>query len=154
MEEEWKICPINENYECSTLGNIRNKKSLKILKSYNCNGYRYLRLGANYKNSVHRIIGYTFLNLTDDLEIDHINRIKDDNRLENLRVVTKHQNLMNNTSKHYTIRKINGHIYYQVQITLTKNNRFHKCYKTENEAIEKVNELIKIYHNHLYALPY
>jgi len=147
MEEEWKICPINENYECSTLGNIRNKKSLKILKSYNCNGYRYLRLGANYKNSVHRIIGYTFLNLTDDLEIDHINRIKDDNRLENLRIVTKHQNLMNNNSKHYYLVNVNGYMYYKVQITLTKNNRYIKCFKTEQEAIENINELKNIYHS-------
>lgn len=33
--------------------------------------------------------------IPDGMEIDHINRIKDDNRIENLRVVTKRQNCCN-----------------------------------------------------------
>lgn len=146
MDEYWKECPINTKYECSNTGKIRNKKTLRILKSFDCHGYRYLRLGSKYKNSVHRIIGYTFLNLTDDLEIDHINRDRSDNRLENLRVVNRSQNGMNRDTKNYRIQKVNGYTYYEVSMTLKYGEqRFIERYKTEEEAIKKVNELKLLY---------
>ena len=47
-------------------------------------------------NAVHRIIYETFVGpIPDGYEIDHINAIRDDNRLENLRCVTHKQNCNN-----------------------------------------------------------
>ena len=44
----------------------------------------------------HRIVWETFKgNIPDGYEIDHINTIKTDNRLENLRVCTKSENMLN-----------------------------------------------------------
>ena len=44
-------------------------------------------------NLVHRIIYETFVGpIPDGMEIDHINAIRDDNRLENLRLVTHKDN--------------------------------------------------------------
>ena len=37
--EEWKDILDYENYEVSNLGNVRNKKTGRILKSYNKGGY-------------------------------------------------------------------------------------------------------------------
>ena len=67
-------------------------------------GYRRIRLeGKPYKE--HRLI-YLIHNSVWDItdlsqEIDHINRIKDDNRIENLRVVTRQENNFNTNVKGY-----------------------------------------------------
>ena len=65
----------------------------------NTNKNGYMRLSLNYKKYLHhRIIGYAFLGL--DIEdttsqIDHLNHIRYDNRVENLRIVTNEQNHFN-----------------------------------------------------------
>lgn len=49
---------------------------------------------------VHRIIYETFVGtISDGYQIDHINTIKDDNRLENLRCVTPKENMNNPLSR-------------------------------------------------------
>lgn len=55
----------------------------------NKNGYRQVRIGEkDYKE--HRIIMLLcFGHIPDNAEIDHINHVRDDNRLVNLRFVTK-----------------------------------------------------------------
>jgi hypothetical protein len=146
MEEIWKICPLHENYECSNTGKIRNKKTLRELKYWISNGYFYCRLGAKIKNLVHRIIGYTFLDLADNLQIDHIDRNRQNNNLENLRVVTSFQNQTNKNTKNYRVKNVFGYIYYEVNMTIKQNEpRFIQIYKTKEEAINKVIELKKIY---------
>ena len=50
----------------------------------------------------HRMVAQAWLDDWDHtLEIDHINRIRNDNRVENLRVATRTQNSRNNNSKGY-----------------------------------------------------
>ena len=57
-------------------------------------GYRLLRLG-NRNHMVHRIVWLHFYGEYPPEFIDHINRIKDDNRICNLRAATKQQNNSN-----------------------------------------------------------
>lgn len=50
--------------------------------------------------AVHRLAWiYHNGEIPEGLEIDHINRIKSDNRLENIRLVSRHENLHNATAK-------------------------------------------------------
>ena len=62
-------------------------------------GYKYLLVGGIH-TSEHRIVASAFLGLdiTNSLvHIDHINGIRDDNRVDNLRLVTPYQNCLNRT---------------------------------------------------------
>lgn len=71
------------------LNNLQN--TITIAKGYAVYGYRpYKGAWVNYL-SLHRLI----LNPPDDMEVDHINRNRLDNRKNNLRIVTRGQNLQN-----------------------------------------------------------
>lgn len=107
----YKTVP-NANIICSSDGKMYSytKQStldpfnLKEICKYNknSNGYGYLQgvyndiNGNKIQTSKHRIIAYAF-GLIDDihqkLDVDHINKITDDNRLENLRSISHKENL-------------------------------------------------------------
>ena len=94
MEEEWRpILGYEEKYEVSNFGNVKNKKG-RIMKVQNTTGY--LRIGLRNKNKktflVHRVVLQAFNPTEEELDCDHINHIKTDNRLCNLRWVSKSQN--------------------------------------------------------------
>ena len=110
------------------------RKSSNVLNSY---GYKQIRLNRKlYKQ--HRVI-YKAFNTEFDinnskLEIDHINRITYDNRIENLRVVNQQQNTFNrNNTKGYTFDKNKNR--WQGQITVN-GKRISKYFDTEIEASE------------------
>ena len=86
-------------YQVSTLGRIRSLKKgkIKLLKPYiNNMGYAVLSLYANHKQKtyhVHELVAETFLVKVDGKNyIDHINGIKTDNRIDNLRWCTPKEN--------------------------------------------------------------
>ena len=116
-------------YEDGKIERLFKKKGWCECKGSNCKGY--LRIGIEGKHySFHRIIFKAFNPEMDEtLDIDHINRIRNDNRLENLRLVTRQQNLFNTNAKGYTKYK-NG---FAAKIELN-GVTISKCFKTENEA--------------------
>jgi hypothetical protein len=62
--------------------------------------------GRRVRVSVHRVIWYmVYGDIPDDMQIDHINQDKGDNRLVNLRAVTQSQNLCNKQVAHYKGRE-------------------------------------------------
>ena len=78
---------------------IRRKDNKRVVKvGYNTNGYNYVYLNCKMYY-YHRVIAEQFIPNPNNLpEVDHINRIKDDNRIENLRWVSNSENKMNKTS--------------------------------------------------------
>ena len=96
-----KKIPGFDNYTINEQGILYNIKRNKQLNPYLINGYLVVKLyneniSKNFK--VHRLVCMIYLNIRDTDIIDHRNRIKTDNRLCNLRVVSQLVNCHNISS--------------------------------------------------------
>jgi len=93
QNETWKIIPNLTKYEASTKGNIRNKKVQKNLSQrYNAKGYKIISLeylnGQVTRFLVHRLVALTFLpNPNNHPIVDHKDKTRSNNNLDNLRWV-------------------------------------------------------------------
>lgn len=85
-------------------GRVLNKWGHRIGSKMKSNGYRYLPYNGRLVLE-HRFIWEAFHGpIPSGMEIDHLNTIRDDNRLENLRLVTPKENKHNPlTTEHYKV---------------------------------------------------
>lgn len=100
--EKWVDCYCNTEWEVSTEGRIRRKSTKKLLGSVNPND-EYIRVcminpqtQKTENKSLNRLIYFSFntdlISQEANIQIDHINGIRTDNRLINLRAVTSIDN--------------------------------------------------------------
>lgn len=88
---EWRVIPDYPNYAANSLGKIADIKTGKLRKFSNRYRYGYVQCrvrknGKIHNKFVHRLIANAFLPTPQEGQvIDHINGIRDDNRVENLR---------------------------------------------------------------------
>lgn len=119
MEKYIDVIGYEGLYMVSDQGNVKSVKRIilrsdgrkrtiheKIKEGTHNKGYKRIALVDNNGKStslyVHRIVMESFIGKS-NLYVDHINGVKDDNRLENLRYVTNSQNLtFRNTEKTYS----------------------------------------------------
>lgn len=141
------------NYSINENGEVLNNKTNKILKILKCNrGYCRLNLRKNnksYGNYIHRLVAKTFIPNPNNLVcIDHIDRNKENNNLNNLRWVNHSENNIN--------RFVRGNIKYRhlyIQktsfiIKIRRNTKiiFTKCLSMKKYTLEDVvNERNKQY---------
>ena len=138
MEEEiWKNIKDYPNYMVSNLGrvkslgrwvNYKNKgkrlKREKILKSsVDKIGYMYVGLYKNGKVKyfkVHRLVAEAFYGeIPKGMQVNHINEIKTDNRLENLNLMTPKENINWGTAIQRRIGKMSKPVVQIDQLTDT-----------------------------------
>ena len=90
--EQWRPIADYPDYEVSNMGNVRRKYKngkVKLLKPQDNNGYKQVGLSSNGKPKlflVHRLVAMAFIELVaGKLTVDHIDRDKTNNNVENLR---------------------------------------------------------------------
>lgn len=116
------------NYYATINGDIisgpkRTRKGFRKLKQHKCGGYLTIDLVVNNKANrrlVHRLVAATYIpNPKNKPEVNHINGIKNDNRVENLEWVTKSENQL------HSIR---------IGLRSTVGEKNSQCKLTESEA--------------------
>lgn len=122
------------------------KKGQKACASINNAGY--LRIGIDGKRyNAHRLAWLYVYGHFPEKDIDHINRVRTDNRIDNLRVVTKAENAQNKISLgvfwHKKAKK------WQAQIKVNKKHFYLGLHKTFDEArLAYVNAAKKLHTHH------
>ena len=98
MKEVWRKID-NFEYEISNLGNVKSLRNNIILKPDIRSGYYSVNLynqGKRNRQLIHRLVATYFLpNPENKPQVDHINTVRLDNRVENLRWVTAKETINN-----------------------------------------------------------
>jgi hypothetical protein len=163
--ETWKsISGYERYYEISNIGRVKGierfikhssggllKKNVKYLKS-SSNGTGYMRVmlskdGLRKEYYVHRLIMEAFVGKS-NLHINHINSIRDDNRLDNLEYVTvrenQHKRNLNRTLP-LGVQKVRGR--YRAVIGIGGKNVHLGYFNTPEDASTAFNNKLKTINN-------
>ncbi len=118
----WKdICGFKNRYEIDEDGNIRNKKTSRILVQkidkygYSQIGLRKLGERSKIWFRIHRLVVQHFHSSLpsnwEEFQVDHIDHIKSNNSISNLRLVTSVENCISRTLKPWKTNKTTGELY-------------------------------------------
>ena len=142
--EQWKdIVGYEGKYSVSNFGRLKNRKKIRnpVLRK---DGYYHANFRKNGKGQMlllHRVMANAFLGgLNEALEVNHKNGLRHDNRLENLEIVTRSQNMKHRASDlGYTVRGVDN-----PRCTLSEATVLEIRDKYKNGGIA-IHELVKLY---------
>lgn len=144
MKEFTAIPNYEDRYQINKLGDVKSLlNNIILVAPVGKNGYKAVTLkvkGENKTFTIHQLMAITFLNHTLNRKtvVDHINDIKVDNRLENLRIVTFRKNVTKNkvsaTSKYIGVSYEYSRKKWRTTISINGKNKNLGRFKTELEA--------------------
>lgn len=142
VEELKKTFRIN-NGKLERIDLRRTDGKWKVIENKKNHNSGYCQVMLNRRMMLYHVIIWilsTGKDIPQGMEIDHINGNKIDNRIENLRLVTRRGN-QQNRKKHRAGRLVGAtyckeHNYWQSQIRINKTHIGLGCYETEQEAHE------------------
>ena len=158
-----KPIPNYENYSLDLNNNevYSNYKKGYLKPNILKNGYYVIELSKNSKRKaflLHRLV-YEAYNgsIPDKIQVDHIDNNRQNNNIENLRLVTNSQNQMNSKTRKNNLlgyKNITKTEYntYKVQIRINKKTVYRKTFKTLEEAILNRDIKLKEFHGEYYNL--
>lgn len=120
----------NKNIHLHTRAGTKNSAGYRVISLF---GKRYLE---------HRLAWFYVHGEMPEHEIDHINQIRDDNRISNLRQVTRSENQRNKTRKDSRVDEVGiwwcrRRKRYIAEITLNGKKVYQKSFKDIDEAIQQ-----------------
>jgi hypothetical protein len=137
----WKTITTHPNYEVSSAGEVRNTVTGRTLKLCIHNaGYHKVKLCPDRTTYlIHRLVAmYHLENPENNPIVDHIDRDRTNNSVENLRWVTQSENLLNKDylhkepdETHYIIAIPSG----SFRVRLRGRTKVDKCFNSLEEAI-------------------
>lgn len=129
--EVWKNIVEFENYEVSSFGKVRNKKTGRVLKASNNGGYYYVGLSKDCKLfsfSVHRLTCCAFIPNNENKEhVNHKDKNSLNNNIDNLEWMTPKEN--------------NIHRSLGVIQTTNQNLAINRIHTETNEKLETYNSI-------------
>lgn len=156
IQETWKdISGYDGLYQVSDLGRVRSfwhKKTI-IMRQRFFGGRNKCYLSLSLKNkegktkihTVHKLVADTFLGKSHGMVTDHINNIKTDNRLSNIRRITNRLN-SSKDKKNKTCPYTGVVLYpwgtYKAQIRIRGKKRHIGCYKNGEDAAKAYQQVV------------
>jgi hypothetical protein len=109
QNEQWKLITANTNYEISDKGNVRNTHTKELIKiRITSEGYCSVSLSSGDKKNhfIHRLMATEFIpNPENKISVDHIDKNRANNSLDNLRWATAKEQSEN---RNYARKKSQG----------------------------------------------
>lgn len=141
MEEIWKtVKGYNGYYQVSNTGKVRNPNKVLTPNVGVKNGYVYVTLRKD-KRLLHRIVAETFIpNPFNKPEVDHINGIRTDNNVCNLRWVTRTENNNNPITKSRFSKSAKGKVINaetKKRMSMSRKGEKHPMYNKKHSSFSK-----------------
>jgi hypothetical protein len=163
MEEVYKPIEGYENYEISNFGNVKNIKTNTIKKScIGSSGYYDIELFKNNKRKhflLHRLVALTFIeNPENKYCVDHIDRNKTNNNVNNLRWASLSENNMNIGLKSHNKSTCSGVFFdkklnkWVVHININKVQKHVGVYTSFEDAVKARKKQETIYYKEFQAI--
>lgn len=145
--ETWKAMELYPRYEVSTEGRVRNSETHHIYSQrLRKDGYLDLTLMIDGKKKMmlaHRMVAMCYLDNPLDLpEVNHKNKIKTDNRVENLEWVTREQNMAHRNADEAIQQQMKKNGKRLAELQLKTKAKPVACYDLEGNLIKQYPSLI------------
>ena len=145
--ETWKAMELYPKYEVSTEGRIRNSTTHHIysqrLRKDGYLDFDFFFEGKKGKKLVHRMVAMCYLDNPLNLpEVNHKNKIKTDNRVENLEWVSREQNMSHRNQDLEIQQKMKENGKRLAELNLKTTAKPVSCYDLDGNLLEEYESII------------